>query len=73
MAKAKTIEEIVADYFTGPDVAHHSIMLQMPSQHTYACAERFFKARAALGITGYMNAKEALAAMGKLDSRDANG
>lgn len=68
---AKTLEEIVAEYFTGPDVAHQSIMLQMPAKHTYGCAERFFKARAALGITGYMNAKEALAALRRVDSGKA--
>jgi len=62
-ATSEKVDMIVADYFTGPDVAHQGIMLQMPAKHTYACAERFFKARAALGITGYMSAEEALAAM----------
>ena len=56
-------DKIVAENFTGPDVAHQSIMLKLPAKHTYACAERFFKARAALGISGYMDAKEALAAI----------
>lgn len=64
----KTADEIVAEYFTGPDVAHQSIMLQMPDKHIYGCAERFFQARAALGITGYMNAKEAVVAMRRVDS-----
>lgn len=68
---AKTVEEIVAEYFTGNDVAHQSMMLQMPASHTYACAERFFKARAALGITGYMTAKEALEALRRVDKKDA--
>lgn len=73
MAKAKTAEEIVADYFTGPDVAHHSIMLQMPDKATYGCAERFFKVRAALGITGYMNATEAREAIRRRVGGSTNG
>lgn len=68
---AKPLDEIVAEYFTGPDVAHQSIMLQMPNKQTYACAERFFKARSALGITGYMDAEEALAALRRVDSGKA--
>ena len=69
----RNIDQIVAEFFTGPCVAHQSIMLQMHSPHTYACAERFFKARAALGISGYMTTKEALKAIQvrRVESRSA--
>lgn len=45
--------ENIAQYFTGPYVAKHSIALSMPGSRAYNEAEAFFKARSALGINGY--------------------
>lgn len=59
------VDRIIAEFLTGPDVAHHSIGLQLPSKHTYASAERFFKVRSALGINGYMDADEAVKAIAR--------
>lgn len=53
---------ILAQYLTGHQVAHHSVMLGLPEQ-TYAhrCAKEFFELRAAFGVRGYEDEAQALA------------
>ena len=48
----------LAAHFTGPDVAHHSIALQVGGKMGEQ-AKRFFEVRDALGIQGYMDIAEA--------------
>lgn len=52
----------LADYFTGTDVVHHSIGLQVGGDAGKR-AERFFAVREVLGIRGYDDASEAAAAI----------
>ena len=47
----------VAEYFTSGEVAMQSVNLAMPSRKE--SADNWFKARTALGISGYMDANEA--------------
>lgn len=60
--------EQLAEYFTGPDVAFFSICLEMPDGNMDLAgrAKRFFAVRRALGIGGYANKEEALAAIERL-------
>lgn len=54
-------KEETALYYTGKNVGHFSICLQMgPKTSQYDHARAFFDARARLGITGYMSYEEAL-------------
>lgn len=48
----------LAKYFTGSNVAHHSIGLQLNGQGRKP-AETFFAVRAALGVKGYASETEA--------------
>lgn len=59
-----TAGEVLAEYFTGPAVGLHSVGLSLSGPHRVA-AKEFFRAREALGITGYATADEARAALAK--------
>ena len=48
----------LAAHFTGPDVGQHSIALGVPGRMQDQ-AKRFFEARTAVGVTGYMDIGEA--------------
>lgn len=59
----------LAAYFTGPDVMLHNIGLSVPPKATRfdltGMAQRFFAARDALGIKGWVNKDEAERAIRK--------
>jgi len=52
--------ELLAEHFTGPLVAHHSICLQVGNPHA-TMAKRFFDTREKLGIRGYADKAESAA------------
>lgn len=54
--------EALAEYLTGPLVAHYSVCLQLGPPHTFA-ARNFFGLREVFGIGGYMKKEEALRKM----------
>lgn len=56
--RADTIATI-AEHFTGPLVAHHSILLAQGGPHR-VMAQKFFEARQKLGIQGYSSKEEAI-------------
>jgi len=58
---AKAIESL-AQYFTGPEVAHHSIALEVGGKMAER-ANRFFDAREAVGVTGWMDQEVAIRAI----------
>jgi hypothetical protein len=59
MSRAKTIEAI-AEHFTGPQVAHNSVFLNMSTGGVAKMAQMFFDTRKQLGIRGYETKEEAV-------------
>lgn len=51
--------ESLAEYFTGPNVGHHSVALQMSGPFRQR-AQDFFDTRAACGIDGYVSKEAAV-------------
>lgn len=56
--------QALAEYFTGKNVTHFSLLRSTSSSVTHM-AERFFHAREALGIKGYPTKEEAAAIIQK--------
>lgn len=55
--------EALATFFTGSTVAVYSIALELKDTAMSQAAKDFFAARKALGLEGYINKDEAVAAM----------
>lgn len=54
--------ELLAEHFSGAEVAHNSICLQMGGVHA-KMAKRYFDLREKLGIQGYASKDVAVAAL----------
>lgn len=54
--------ELLAEHFSGAEVAHNSICLQLGGVHA-KMAQRYFDLREKLGIHGYASKDEAIAAL----------
>jgi hypothetical protein len=60
--------DALAEYLTGPVVAHASIALQVGGMQKVA-GEKFFALRSAFGLSGYPTKEEALIALGAKPKR----
>lgn len=61
---SETEIEAIAEYFTNSAVVTvQSVMLQTPEAKASVAAEKFFQARKALGIEGYISKDDGIAAI----------
>ena len=56
--------EVLAEFFAGPMVAHHSVCLQLGGAHG-KMARVFFETREKLGIRGWTSKEEAISILMK--------
>ncbi len=52
--------EKLAEYFTGPCVALHSMGLSSSDRFTRLAADKYYEARGAVNVDGYMGKDEAI-------------
>lgn len=65
MLKRNEAIETIADHFTGPLVAHHSVSLSVGGAQR-VMAQKFFDARQKLGIHGYDSKEVAMKTLDNL-------